>query len=75
MMRRFIVDSVKYWTKEYHIDGYRFDLMGLHDVETMNKVKDEVLKINPFAMIYGEGWNIPTGIEEERKAIQKTPAN
>lgn len=71
MMRRFIVDSVKYWTKEYHIDGYRFDLMGLHDVETMNRVRDEVLKINPYAMIYGEGWNIPTGIEEEKRAIQK----
>lgn len=70
MMRRFIIDSIKYWMKEYHVDGFRFDLMGLHDIDTMNMVSQEALKINPNAMIYGEGWNIPTGIPEEIRAIQ-----
>ncbi|GFR34959.1 type I pullulanase [Thermobrachium celere] len=71
MMRRYIIDSVKFWVKEYHIDGFRFDLMGLHDIETMKKLEEEVHKINPYAMLYGEGWNIPTGIDEEFRAIQK----
>lgn len=56
-MRDFIVNSVKYWTKEYHIDGFRFDLMAIHDVETMNAVAKEIKKINPDIIIYGEGWS------------------
>ena len=55
-MRDFIVNSVKYWAKEYHIDGFRFDLMAIHDIETMNKVAEELHKINPNIIIYGEGW-------------------
>ena len=57
MMRRFMLESVKYWMDEYHIDGFRFDLMGVHDIETMNLIRDEVNKIDPTIFIYGEGWS------------------
>ena len=57
MMRRFMLESVKYWISEYHIDGFRFDLMGVHDIETMNLIRDEVNKIDPTIFIYGEGWS------------------
>lgn len=56
MVRKYIVDSVCYWAKEYHIDGYRFDLMGCLDIETMQQVHDELKKINPDIIVYGEGW-------------------
>lgn len=56
MMRRYMVESVKYWMKEYHVDGFRFDLMGIHDIETMNLIRCEAEKINPDVLIYGEGW-------------------
>lgn len=55
-MRDFIVNSVKYWATEYHIDGFRFDLMAIHDTETMNEVAAELKKINPSLFVYGEGW-------------------
>lgn len=55
-MRDYIVNSVKYWAKEYHIDGFRFDLMAIHDTATMNRVAEELRKINPDIVIYGEGW-------------------
>ncbi len=60
MMRRFIVESVKYWIEEYHIDGFRFDLMGIHDIETMNLVRATVNEIDPTIFIYGEGWSAGT---------------
>ena len=56
MVRKFILESVKYWVTEYHIDGFRFDLMGIFDIETMNQISDELKKINPNILIYGEGW-------------------
>lgn len=56
MVRRYIIESVKFWAKEYHIDGFRFDLMGIHDIETMNRLREELLKIDPTIFIYGEGW-------------------
>ena len=56
MYRKYIVDSVCYWAEEYHVDGFRFDLMALHDVTTMQEVEAAVHAINPKAMIYGEGW-------------------
>ncbi|HYE08632.1 MAG TPA: type I pullulanase [Patescibacteria group bacterium] len=56
MMRKFIVDSVKFWATEYKIDGFRFDLMALHDIETMKEVEQELRKINPSILIYGEPW-------------------
>lgn len=57
MMRRFILESVLYWMQEYHIDGFRFDLMGIHDIRTMNLVQGMVKSLNPNAFVYGEGWS------------------
>ena len=57
MMRKFMIESVKYWINEYHIDGFRFDLMGCHDIETMNAIRQAVDEINPSIFIYGEGWS------------------
>lgn len=56
MMRKYMVESVFYWINEYHIDGFRFDLMGIHDIETMNEIRAAVDKIDPSIFIYGEGW-------------------
>ncbi len=56
MFRKYIVDSVTYWAEEYHVDGFRFDLMALHDVKTMQAVEEAVHAVNPKAIIYGEGW-------------------
>lgn len=56
MVRKLIVDSVLYWAKEYHIDGFRFDLMGLHDIETMKTIRHELNLIDSSIIIYGEGW-------------------
>lgn len=71
MMRRFILDSVTYWVKEYHIDGFRFDLMGLHDVDTMNLVRETLNNIDKKIMLYGEGWYMNTTLREDEKACQK----
>ncbi|HWR32208.1 MAG TPA: type I pullulanase, partial [Chitinophagaceae bacterium] len=56
MMRKFMLESILYWVKEYHIDGFRFDLMGVHDIETMNLISRELHKIKPDILLYGEGW-------------------
>lgn len=72
MMRKFMIESITYWTKEYHIDGFRFDLMGIHDIETMNNVADAVLKLNPDALLYGEGWTAgDSPLPEEKRALKK----
>ncbi|PHN92050.1 type I pullulanase [Maribacter sp. 6B07] len=72
MMRKFMIESTTYWTKEYHIDGFRFDLMGIHDIETMNNVADAVLKLNPDALLYGEGWTAgDSPLPEEKRALKK----
>ena len=57
MMRKVMMESVKYWIDEYHIDGFRFDLMGCHDIETMNQIRQMVNEIDPTIFIYGEGWS------------------
>ena len=58
MVRKYIVDSVLYWAEEYHIDGFRWDLVGLIDYETINAVMEEVHKVNPDIIFYGEGWEM-----------------
>jgi pullulanase len=58
MVRKFIVDSIKYWISEYHVDGFRFDLMGILDRDTMLEVYREAKQLNPNVIIYGEGWNM-----------------
>lgn len=71
LMRQFILESVKYWVDEYHIDGFRFDLMGVHDIETMNEVRKELSAIDPQIFIYGEGWSAGTcAIPTEQLAIK-----
>jgi pullulanase len=72
MMRKFIVESVVYWATEYHIDGFRFDLMGIHDIETMNAVRAALDKIDPTIFVYGEGWTADSSpLPEEQRAIKK----
>ena len=71
-MQDYIVNSVKYWAKEYHIDGFRFDLMAIHDTETMNRVARELKEINPNIIIYGEGWTAgDSPLQPERRALKE----
>ena len=56
MMQRYMVESVQYWMHEYHVDGFRFDLMGIHDIATMNAIREAATKIDPKVLLYGEGW-------------------
>ena len=65
MVKKFIVDSVKYWADEYHMDGFRFDLVGLIDTETINACMEEVHKTHPNVIFYGEGWNMSTQMTKE----------
>ena len=62
MVRKYIVDSVNYWAEEYHIDGFRFDLVGLIDTDTINEVMDTVHATHPNVIFYGEGWTMPTAV-------------
>ncbi len=71
MCRKYIVDSVRYWAEEYKLDGFRFDLMALHDLDTMQAVEEAVHAINPQALIYGEGWTGGTSpLNDNFKASQ-----
>ncbi|MDE7321924.1 MAG: type I pullulanase [Lachnospiraceae bacterium] len=65
MVKKYIVDSVNYWADEYHIDGFRFDLVGLLDTETINEVVDTVHEKHPDAVFYGEGWTLGTAVSKE----------
>jgi pullulanase len=75
MARKFIVDSTKYWANEYGVDGYRFDLMGILDVQTMNQVRAELTKINPTILVIGEGWDMGNALAADKKANQKNAAS
>jgi pullulanase len=70
MARKFIVDCVRYWLTEYHVDGFRFDLMGILDRETMLEVYREAKRINPSAIIYGEGWDMEKVLPPDRMMTQ-----
>lgn len=74
LMRDFMKESVEYWVKEYHIDGFRFDLMGIHDIETMNEIHDVVSKIDPSIYIYGEGWSAGSCAYPQKKLAMKANA-
>jgi pullulanase len=68
MVRKYIIDSIQYWLKEYHIDGFRFDLMGILDVQTMQEVSKVCNSLLPGTIILGEGWNLNTPLPIEQKA-------
>ena len=71
LMRRFMIESVKYWYNEYRIDGFRFDLMGCHDIETMNAIRQELSKLDPSIFIYGEGWSAgPCALPNEQLGMK-----
>ena len=71
MVRKYLVDSVVYWAREYHVDGFRFDLMGLHDLETMRVIREALDQVDPSIIIYGEGWMGGTsGLAESQAAIK-----
>jgi pullulanase len=76
MARKFMIESVVYWAKEYHLDGFRFDLMGVHDITTMNMISDTLHKIDPTIFIYGEGWTagnspLPEALRAVKKNVSK----
>ena len=80
MYRKFMVESTSYWMEEYNLDGLRFDLMGLHDLETMRQVEAAVHAINNQAIIYGEGWTMGSTTDGSEQANQSnigkiTPTN
>lgn len=72
MVSKFIVDSVKYWAEEYHLDGFRFDLMGLIDVDTMNNVRAALDEIDPDIIVYGEGWSLSTKVTKDVELATQT---
>jgi len=72
MMQKYILESVTYWAEEYHLDGFRFDLMGIHDTETMNKVANRLNEINSSIFVYGEGWTAgDSPLPVEKRALKK----
>ncbi|MEO9893453.1 type I pullulanase [Aurantibacter sp.] len=72
MMQKFIIESVTYWAKEYHIDGFRFDLMAIHDIKTMNEVSTTLKKINKNIILYGEGWTANNSTLPKKNQALKT---
>ena len=75
MFQKFMIESVVYWVNEYHIDGFRFDLMGIHDIQTMNMISDTLHKIKPSIVLYGEGWTSSSSpLPEDKRALKKNAA-
>ena len=74
MMRKYIVDSVVYWASEYHVDGFRFDLMGIHDIDTMNAVREALNEIDSSILLFGEGWNLYTPLSNDVRAANQNNA-
>jgi pullulanase len=75
MMRKFILESMKYWVQEYHIDGFRIDLMGVHDITTMNLISKELHKIRPGILLYGEGWTAgESPLPDSLRALKRNAA-
>lgn len=70
MVRKYIVDSVIYWAKEFKLDGFRFDLMGILDIDTMNEIREKLDEIDESIIILGEGWDLNTNLDSKLKANQ-----
>ena len=76
MMRRFMLASLKHWVQEYHVDGFRFDLMGIHDIETMNTISKELHAIKPDILLYGEGWTAGSSpLPDSLRALKRNAAS
>ena len=74
MYRKYMIDSLTYWAEEFGVDGFRFDLMGLHDVATMNAIRSAMDDIDPRILIYGEGWDMGIGLPVDQKAKKDNAA-
>lgn len=71
MFRKFMIESLLYWVNEYHIDGFRFDLMGIHDLKTMELIRDTLMKVKPDILLYGEGWTAGgSPLSDDKRAIK-----
>ena len=76
MVRKYMVDSVVYWATEYHVDGFRFDLMGIHDIETMNAIREALDEVDPSIIIYGEGWTSgDSTLDSTQRALKANTKN
>lgn len=75
MVRKFIVDSVVYWVEEYHVDGFRFDLVGLIDTQTISEIRAELDKIDPSIILYGEGWSMGTAVTKPNTTMANQTAS
>ena len=73
MFRKYMIDSLLYWVQEYNIDGFRFDLMGIHDVKTMQMIRQSLDEIDPNIILYGEGWDMGTGLAPYDKPRKTMP--
>jgi len=72
MMRKYMIESLKFWMEEYHVDGFRFDLMGIHDIATMNQISKEIHQIDPTIFLYGEGWTAGSSpLPENDQAVKR----
>ena len=72
MVRKYIIDSLKYWASEFHLDGFRFDLMGIIDIETMNMIRKELDQLRPGLLLYGEGWTADRSpMDEQYRAVKR----
>ena len=72
MMRKYMIESLKHWMTEYHVDGFRFDLMGIHDITTMNQIREEIHQIDPTIFLYGEGWTAGSSpLPQNEQAVKK----
>ncbi len=74
MYRKYMIDSLTYWAEEFGVDGFRFDLMGLHDVATMNAIRSAMDDIDPRILIYGEGWDMGIGLPADQKVKKDNAA-
>ncbi len=75
MVRKYIIDSICYWAREFHIDGFRFDLMGVLDIDTMNKIREALDDLRPGILMYGEGWTAgPSPMDEKYRAVKANVA-
>lgn len=74
MYRKYMIDSLTYWAEEFGVDGFRFDLMGLHDVATMNAIRSAMDDIDTRILIYGEGWDMGIGLPADQKAKKDNAA-